>query len=120
MRDGEILLHHLTGAADLVSDLGAELGRQQVVQHLLNTIAFSFGCRREFPGKRLERNAVPTGRSDGFGSRARRGHLSRAFTGPTARHPSLKQSALPRVPSDGPGSNNKMTARGGQILLVPI
>ena len=48
MRDVEISLHHLAGAADLVTDERAELGRQQVVDGILNQIAVGFGLRRGF------------------------------------------------------------------------
>src|SRR3981189_3034939 len=40
MRDVKVSLHHRAGAADLVADQRAEMGRQQIVDGVLNLIAF--------------------------------------------------------------------------------
>ena len=77
MRDIEILLHHRAGAADLVADQRAEIGRQQIAQRLLNPVALGLVPRRESGGQRLKRRAVAAGGGDGFGGREGVGHRRR-------------------------------------------
>ena len=97
MRDVEILLHHRTGAADLVADHLAEIARQQAVDGVRDPVAFGFGLRRGVAGKRMQRRAIAPAGGDGFGRR---------------------ESVVHRRQPPHMQFNNKMTARGGQTLLV--
>ena len=63
------LLHHSTGAADLVADHVAEIDRQQAVDRVRNPVPFGFGLRRGVAGKRMQRRAVTAGGGDDFGRR---------------------------------------------------
>ena len=55
MRDAEIMLHHHAGAADLVADAVAEIGRKQAMQRVLDQITLGLAARRELRRKRRER-----------------------------------------------------------------
>jgi len=46
------LLHHRAGAADLVTDQRAEIGRQQLVNRVLNPVSLGFSLRGGVAGKR--------------------------------------------------------------------
>jgi hypothetical protein len=79
MRNVQVLLHHRAGAADLVADHLAEIGRQQAVDRVRNPVSFGFGPRRGSAGKRLQRHAMAAGGGDGFGGRESVVHLSKAI-----------------------------------------
>jgi hypothetical protein len=66
VRNSEIVLHHRAGAADLVTDQRAEIGRQQLMQPILNAVSAGLVLRRDIDGERLQRRAVAAGRGDGF------------------------------------------------------
>ena len=75
MRDVKVSLHHRAGAADLVADQRAEIGRQQIVDGVLNPVPFRLGLRRGIAGKRMQRRAVAAGGGDGLCGRERVVHL---------------------------------------------
>jgi hypothetical protein len=58
MRDVQILLHHLAGAADLVADQRAGLRQQQIVHRALHPVAFGLIARRNVCRQRLQPDAV--------------------------------------------------------------
>ena len=66
MRDADILLHHRTGAADLVAGRRPYIRRQQIVNRILNAVALGFILRGDIRGQRLQRPAVAAGGSDGL------------------------------------------------------
>jgi hypothetical protein len=69
MRDIEILLHHRAGAADLVTDLRAEIGRQQIGNRGLNQISLGLVPRGDIRIERRQRRAVTARSGDDAGGR---------------------------------------------------
>src|SRR4029077_9008193 len=69
VRNAEILLHHRAGAADLVSDQRAVVGRQQLMQRFLNAVSGGLVLRRDIGAEWLQRHKAAAGGSNGFCSR---------------------------------------------------
>jgi hypothetical protein len=93
VRNAEIVLHHRAGAADLVTDQRAEIGRQQLVKRILNAVSAGLVLRRASGGERLQRRAVAAGRGDGFRGREdlvhRRQLSENAVSRQQAKHPGM-------------------------------
>ena len=64
VRNAEVMLHHRAGAADLVTDQRAEIGRQQLVKRILNAVSAGLVLRRDIGPERLQRRAVTARGSD--------------------------------------------------------
>src|SRR5665213_625690 len=69
MRNAEIVLHHRTGAADLVTHQRAEIGRQQFMKRILDAVSLDFVLWCDVVGERSQRRAVAAGRGDGVRGR---------------------------------------------------
>jgi hypothetical protein len=68
MRDGEILLHHRAGAADLEARDGADMRQQEIVDGALDQVALGLVPWRDLGCKESKRAAIASGGGDDLGS----------------------------------------------------
>jgi hypothetical protein len=78
-RNTQIILHHPTGAADLVTDQRPELDRQHGMHRVLNAISLRLVARRDVRAERPQRHKIAAGGRDGLGGFEGFVHAGRPF-----------------------------------------